>query len=224
MQDKYEIKTVEELREVMPLGEKVKKLLDERVYDYVDKYSEEFIANSPVLFIASANALGHVDVTAKGDMPGFVELLEDRKTLLFPERKGNNEARIFRSILENNQVAMVFIIPKVDEILRITGKAVISRDPALLERLVSCGKPAVVCLKITVEECFFNCKRAFNRSHIWNPEKWCQDLDVKPYMAKQAILRRNTQENDSSKHWTLKYYKEQTDKVIEELGEKDGAF
>ena len=143
----YEIHTLDALREVMPLTDKRRRLLDDRVYNYVDEFSKEFIANSPMLFIAAANASGHVDVTAKGDMPGFVKLLEDKKTLLFPERSGNNDARIFRNIIENNQVALVFVVPKMGEVLRVTGRAVITRDPELLEQMVSCGKPAVICLK-----------------------------------------------------------------------------
>ena len=217
----YEIHTLDALREVMPLTDKRRRLLDDRVYNYVDEFSKEFIANSPMLFIAATNASGHVDVTAKGDMPGFVKLLEDKKTLLFPERSGNNDARIFRNIIENNQVALVFVVPKMGEVLRVTGRAVITRDPELLEQMVSCGKPAVICLKITVDECFFNCKRAFNRSHIWNPEKWT--AEVKPYMAKQASLR-SMKEKDLSKHMTVERYNELTDEIIDDLGEKDGAF
>lgn len=222
MSEKYEITTLEQLREVIPQKEKDRQLLDRRIFDHIDEFAERFIAQSPLVFIASSNAAGHVDVTSKGDMPGFVELQEDKKTLIFPERSGNSDARIFRSVLENNQIAMLFIVPKAGEYLRVTGTASISCDPEILGKLISCGKPARLCLKISVKESFFNCKRAFNRSHLWNPEKWPQELE--PFLVKQTVKRLNKFEKDKSKHMTEESFVKDIADAIEEWGEKDGAY
>ena len=221
MIDQHEINTLADLRRLMPLTDKQRDKLDSRVYDHIDAHSAAFISNSPLLFMASGTGAGHVDLTAKGDMPGFVEV-QDKHTLIFPERVGNNDARVIRNLLQNKNVAVLFVVPTVGEFLRITGTATLTADPELCKRFMSCGKPAVMCLKIIVQECFFNCKRTFNRSHIWHPEKWL--ADHASYMANQTVSRLNRQKDRSSEEYSVEKYNAITDKIIADMGEKDGAY
>jgi len=187
MNNQYEITTIEQLRSVIVCNERQDQMLKDRLYDHMDKFSQAFIKKSPVVFFSTSGESGHVDVSAKGDAPGFIEC-RDNKTLVFPERKGNTDARNLRNILANDRVSLLFVIPSVNEILRINGRATITRDPALLERMLSCGRPAQLCIIIDVDECFFHCARAFNRSHLWQPDKWPSER-IK-YSQQQTAQRR----------------------------------
>lgn len=212
MIDAHQIKTLEELRSVVVTNKSQNENLADRLYDYLDEYAQGFISDSPVVFFATANLSGHVDVSPKGDEPGFVAII-DEKTILFPERMGNTDARNLRNILENNNVSLVFVIPRTKEVLRVTGQATITNDPDLLEKMVSCGRPAQLCIKVKVEECFFHCSRAFNRSHIWNTDKWPES--EKKYMRDQMTKRKKI---------TVSYYEESVKKILHDLGEADGAY
>ena len=215
MKDNHQITTLEQLRAVIVENPKQTETLNERLYDYMDEYSQRFIADSPVVFFATADANGHVDVSVKGDMPGFIEVI-DKNTLHYPERKGNTDARNLRNILESDQVSLLFIIPRTKEVLRITGTATITKDPILLNSMVSCGKPAQLCVKIDVKECFFHCGRALHRSHMWVPDKWPDS--PKTYKQDQMAKRRNYTADDTVE--LVKRMEEQR----ELRGETDGAF
>ncbi len=167
------------------------------------------------MFFATADDLGHVDVSVKGDAPGFIECL-DPKTLIFPERKGNTDARNLRNILKNDQVSLLFAIPRTKDVLRVTGRATITKDPALLERMVSCGKPALLCVKIHVQECFFHCARAFNRCHMWNTEKWPET--EKQHKRDQMAHQKNMSAKDAED------FSKQVKKYFIDMGESDGAY
>lgn len=215
MNDKYQIKSVAELRKVIVACKQQEDRLVERLYDHIDEHARQFISDSPLVFFATADDSGHVDVSPKGDAPGFIEVLDDT-TLIFPERPGNKDARNLRNILENDQVSLLFIIPRTKEVLRVTGRAIITQNPVLLERMVSCGKPAVLCIKVGVEECFFHCGRAFNRSHLWVTEKWPKSEGK--YLRDQLVQERKMNRQEV----------EELDKgikdLLDELGETDGAY
>lgn len=106
-----------------------------------------------------------------GDGPGFV-LIEDERTFVIPDRPGNRLVFGLENILANPHVGVLFLIPGTPETLRINGTAEITRDPALLERLAARGKPAVLGIRVHIEECFFHCAKAFLRSQLWKPETW----------------------------------------------------
>ena len=215
MQDKYQIRSLEELREVVFTNQPQSDILLERLYDYLDENAQGFISDSPIVFFGTADDSGHVDVSPKGDGPGFVEIL-DEKTLLFPERVGNTDARNLRNILKNSQVSLLFVIPRTKDVLRVTGTATITKDPMLLDRMVSCGKPAQLCIKINVKECFFHCGRAFNRSHIWVPNKWPKS--EKKYMRNQIANRRALSKQD------IHDMNQKIKELLDQLGETDGAY
>lgn len=168
MSDTWSIQTEEEIEQV--LG-RPSELVRQKLFDQVDEYAAAFIARAPLVMIATSDRDGRLDVSPKGDAPGFVQI-EDERTLLLPERPGNRLAFGFRNLLGNPRVAMIFVVPGVTETLRVSGTAELTRDPALLERLSAKGKPALLATRIRVEECFFHCGKAFLRSELWKPDSW----------------------------------------------------
>ena len=162
------IRSVEELRSV--IGEEIPGL-NEKNTDHLDSYAKEFIKKSPFLVLTTSDAQGRCDASPKGDAPGFVRILDEKK-IVIPDRPGNKLAYGHLNILENSHVGVLFLIPGTAETLRINGKAELSASPELLDQLSARGKPAVLALSITVEECFFHCAKAFIRSGLWKPETW----------------------------------------------------
>lgn len=133
-----------------------------------------FIARSPLLFVATIDASGHVDVSPKGDPEGFVEVDEDGN-LLIPERLGNRLTFGFRNILDNGEIGLIFVVPNQRETLRVKGIATLHNDPAVLERMQVGGKPALLYTYVDVKECFFHCGKALIRSKLWQPDAWNGD-------------------------------------------------
>jgi hypothetical protein len=162
------IRTVEELREMLDQPNDAVRL---KVGDQLDDHARDFIAEAPFLILATADAEGHTDASPKGDAPGFV-VVEDEHTLVLPDRPGNNLAFGLTNILENPHVGLLFLIPGTTETLRVNGRAELTRDPDLLERLAARGKPAVLGIRVHVDEVFFHCAKAFIRSQIWKHEQW----------------------------------------------------
>jgi PPOX class probable FMN-dependent enzyme len=126
------------------------------------------IEASPFCILATSGP-GGLDVSPRGDPPGFIAV-EDEKTLLLPERRGNNRADSLRNLLTDPRVALLFMIPGVGETLRVNGTARISTDPRLLERFPMQSKLPRCVLIIRVESVFFQCARAIQRSQLWQPQ------------------------------------------------------
>lgn len=137
----------------------------------LDIHCQQFIAQSPFLVIASSNEAGECDVSPRGDAPGFVLTLDNRY-LIIPERPGNRRVDTMRNILTNPQVSIIFIIPGLEETLRIKGRAFITNDPELLEQMKVKNKVPAVAIAIDVQSCFIHCAKAFKRSHLWKPQAW----------------------------------------------------
>jgi hypothetical protein len=172
--DPHRIGTVEALRAVV--GANIPGL-ELKVQDHLDEFARDFIARAPFLVLSTADAEGRQDASPKGDGPGFV-LLEDERTLVIPDRPGNKLVFGLQNILANPHVGLLFLIPGTNETLRVAGRAELTRDPALLERLSARGKPAVLAIRVHVEECFFHCAKAFIRSELWKPERWPERLRI----------------------------------------------
>ena len=162
------IRTEHALRAV--IGEAPAGLQDKNI-DYLDHFALDFIAQCPFLILTTADANGRCDASPKGDAPGFVHVLND-KTLVIPDRPGNRLAYGHLNILSNAQVGLLLILPGTSETLRINGTAELDASPELLERLAARGKPAVLGIRVTVEECFFHCAKAFIRSALWQQDAW----------------------------------------------------
>ena len=146
----------------------------------LDAHTRAFIAVSPFLVMGTAGADGRCDVSPKGDAPGFVHVLDDHH-LAIPDRLGNNRLDGLRNVLENAHVALIFFIPGREDTLRVNGRAQISRDDALLERLAVNGKRPQTVLIIEVEQAFMHCARAFKRAGLWERERW-PDASAVPSM------------------------------------------
>jgi PPOX class probable FMN-dependent enzyme len=180
MSDPYAIRSEAELEEVLGQPSPV---VQAKILDRVDEHAADYIAHAPMLFLATAAADGSVDVSPKGDAAGFVEVIDDGGTVLIPDRPGNKLAYGFRNLLANPQIGLIFVVPGATETLRVNGRATITRDPALCERMAARGKQAPLVTRVTVEQCFFHCGKAFLRSGLWKPETW--PTGYKPGLAKQ---------------------------------------
>jgi PPOX class probable FMN-dependent enzyme len=166
--DAHRIDTTERLRAL--IGEPGPGV-ELKLYDVLSDEARAYIARSPFLVLSTAGRDGHLDASPKGDLPGFV-LVEDEHTLVVPDRPGNRLAYGLGNIIENPHVGILFMIPGTTETLRVNGSAELRSDPELLQQLAAHGKPAVLAIRVTVEECFFHCSKAFLRSSLWKAKSW----------------------------------------------------
>jgi len=134
--------------------------------DHITEVGRTFIAASSFLVLATSNGTS-IDCSPKGDAPGFVQLLDDR-TLLIPDRPGNNRIDGMRNLLVNPKVGIIFMVPGSNETYRVTGSARISTDPELLKRFEVQGKPPRVVIVVAVDEAFNHCPKAFVRAKLWD--------------------------------------------------------
>jgi PPOX class probable FMN-dependent enzyme len=137
--------------------------------DYIHPHYRAMIEASPFLVLATCGPEG-LDTSPRGDPAGFVHVVDDH-TLLIPDRRGNNRADSLRNIIRDPRVALLFLIPGVGETLRVNGTAVISTDPALIERFPFRGTLPRSVIVVTAERVYFQCPKALVRSDLWNPEK-----------------------------------------------------
>jgi PPOX class probable FMN-dependent enzyme len=147
----------------------------------LDKHCQAFIARSPFLLMATAGFHGRCDVSPKGDVPGFVLVLDERH-LVIPDRPGNKRLDGMTNLIANPHVGLIFLVPGREETLRVNGRAWITRDPELLQRSVIRGKTPLVAIGVEVEQCFMHCAKAFRRAQLWQPDQWPAP-DVLPSMA-----------------------------------------
>lgn len=143
--------------------------------DHLDEYSRAFIAASPLLIIGTQGRQpdGVADTSPRGDVPGFVRVVDDR-TVLIPDRPGNNRLDTLQNIVANPVVGLLFLVPGLPETFRVNGEAAISHDPALLESFAVQGKLPRTILVVKVKEAFIHCSRALVRADVWNPAKFAQ--------------------------------------------------
>jgi PPOX class probable FMN-dependent enzyme len=152
-------------------------LVIRKVQPALDQHARTFLAQSPFLLIGTSDERGNLDVSPRGDLPGFVLPLDDQ-TLVIPDRPGNRRIDTLRNILANPQVGLLFLIPGIDETLRVNGRAVIARDETLLERTAVQGKKPLLVIGVEVQEVFFHCAKAFRRSKLWDTAHWPKRSDV----------------------------------------------
>lgn len=133
----------------------------------LDRHCRAFIARSPFICIGTAGADGRGDVSPRGDAPGFVQVLDDH-TLYIPDRPGNNRIDTMANIVENPNVGILFLVPGFEDLLRVNGRAQITRDPALLDAAAVNGKTPRVGIRVAVDEAYLHCAKAIKRSKLWN--------------------------------------------------------
>ena len=139
----------------------------EKELDYLHPHYRAMIAASPFVVLATGGPQG-LDTSPRGDPAGFVTV-EDEKTLLIPDRRGNNRIDSLRNIIADPHVALLFLVPGIGETLRVNGRAIISTAPGLLERFAVGGKPPRSVIVVRVDTVFFQCSRAIWRSKLWDP-------------------------------------------------------
>jgi uncharacterized protein len=149
--------------------------------NYLDEFCRGFIRRSPFLLMATSGRDGTCDVSPKGDVAGFVKVL-DEKRFVIPERNGNNRLDGIRNILENPQIGLIFIIPGCDYTLRINGCACVTRDPELLAATTVRGVTPRLAIGVETEQAFFHCVKSFRRAGLWMHEQW-PGLDELPSYA-----------------------------------------
>ncbi|CAL9334432.1 MSMEG_1061 family FMN-dependent PPOX-type flavoprotein [Streptomyces sp. enrichment culture] len=136
--------------------------------DRLDDHFRRFIAHSPFLTMATADAGGRADCSPRGDYPGFVKVLDDR-TLAVPDRPGNKIADSFGNLAENDGIGLLFLVPGMRETLRVNGRAHVTDEPDVLARMEAEGRRPVLAVVVEVAEVYFHCGRALIRSRLWDP-------------------------------------------------------
>src|ERR1700681_4133973 len=147
-----------------------------KVADRVTPAYRELMDKSPFAALATSGPEG-LDCSPRGDLPGFVRVHDD-KTLMMPDRRGNNRVDSLRNIVRDPRVALLFLIPGSGSTLRVNGRAQISADPDLLATVTIDGKAPRTVIVMAVEEIYFQCARAIVRSDLWNPDRRVDPTDL----------------------------------------------
>ena len=164
----YDITTPEKLEEHygQPKGH-----LSHKELPKLNKHSKHFISISPfVVLSTSAVNDGPADASPRGDAPGFVRVL-DNTTIAIPDRPGNRRTDSFHNIIKNPEVGLLFMVPGMNEILRINGRASMTFDPVLLGEMEAKGKAPKAALVVKIRDVYMHCGKAIIRADLWNPEK-----------------------------------------------------
>jgi uncharacterized protein len=141
-----------------------------KIADRLNELTRQFVERSPFVCVATARPEGGLDVSPRGDPPGFVRILDER-TLLLPERPGNRLADTLTNLLEDPRIALIFLIPGVGDTFRVNGRATIVDDPELLAPSAVDGKVPRLGILVSVDEAYTQCSKALIRSDLWNPER-----------------------------------------------------
>ena len=161
-----EVTEESELREIF--GWPTERSLNKEI-DRLDHHCRAIIGKCPFILLGTSNASGLCDVSPKGDYPGFVRVLND-KTLAIPDLPGNNRLDTLTNMLANPQVGLIFLIPGMNDTLRVNGKVRLIRDADLLESLAYQGKLPKLAIVVDVQEVFIQCTKSMVRSKLWLDE------------------------------------------------------
>lgn len=163
-----QIKAAADLRRIIP---EPRPATRSKILPELDEQAIEFLKRCPYALLATVGLDGRVEVSPKGDEPGFIRI-ENPRTLLIPERIGNNLAFGLQNILATGKIGMITLVPNTGETLRISGTAEIHDDPELVASLSSLGKPALLATRVHIEHCYFHCARSIVRAKLWDPTAW----------------------------------------------------
>ena len=181
-----QINTIDELRRLIP---EPHPLVAAKIVDHIDAQASAFISLSPLVVLSTSGA-GGVELSPKGDDPGFVKVADDR-TLIIPERPGNRMALGLLNILENPAVGLAFFLPGTEEVLRVIGRAALWNDVHLNEDLAARNRPALLTIKVAVEKAYFHCARPIKRSRLWDPTSWTEPMAI----SFREVLKANVPED-----------------------------
>src|SRR5215813_4066224 len=138
---------------------------------HIDAHARAFISRSPFLVLSTADANGWPDASPRGDAPGFVAV-DGSRTLLIPDRPGNNRVDSFHNLIANPKAGLLFLVPGHPHSLRVNGIARLLTNGELCRRFSVQGKPARAVLEVTAREVFFHCGKSLIRSRLWEPAQW----------------------------------------------------
>lgn len=160
------IRTEQDLRQIVGPANR---WFTAKILTRLDRGCRQFIAASPFVVVGSTDPLGMVDLSPKGDQPGFVRCL-DASTLAIPDRRGNRRVDTFHNLLQNPGVGLIFFVPGRRETLRVAGRATIVRDSDIRSAMTENGRTPELALIIVVERAFFHCGKCVTRSNLWDFE------------------------------------------------------
>ncbi|HUS61169.1 MAG TPA: MSMEG_1061 family FMN-dependent PPOX-type flavoprotein [Acidimicrobiales bacterium] len=166
MEFRSTITTLDELRAVIDPPHPIVTAKD---VTELDEHCRDFIARSPFVLVASADGAGRIDISPKGDPPGFVRVLDER-TIAIPERPGNHRADTFTNVLEHPYVGVIFLIPGTKNTLRVRGRATLVRDDDLRESMAIGDRVPDLALVVDVTTAYFHCAKCIIRSRLWDAD------------------------------------------------------
>ncbi len=169
--------------ELRGLHDAVHPLARDKAIPSLEPHSRRFIELSPFLCIASSEPNGPADVSPRGDAPGFVKVLDDH-TLLIPDRVGNNRLDTSANITANPHIGLIFLVPGMNETLRVNGRARICTDADVLAEFEVRGKVPRTGILVAVEEVMFQCSKALVRSHLWEDDYRVERKEAMPTLGK----------------------------------------
>ena len=153
----------------------------DKVVSRLDHHCVDFLAKSPFFVLSTADGDGVCDGSPRGGPPGFVRVLDEHR-LAWADYAGNNRLDSFQNLVVNDSVALLFLIPGLDETLRVNGTAMLVSDPERCAELAIAGKPPRVVVEVTVTEAYIHCAKALRRAELWSPDTWL-DPDALPSAA-----------------------------------------
>jgi uncharacterized protein len=156
-----------EASELRPLYHNPPAMVLEKQIDWIDPHCRNFIARSPLVILGSIHPVRGMDVSPRGDPPGFVKVLDEHH-LAIPDRPGNNRLDTMENLLENPEIGLLFVIPGIGDVLRINGTARLTRAGPLLETMAANGKLPKLAIVVHVAEVFLHCARALMRARLWS--------------------------------------------------------
>lgn len=168
------LNNVEKVRDV--IGEP-NPVASKKIYSYLNERMTNFIDKSPLMMLSSVDSDGFPTISPKGDAPGFVKV-DDSKTLLIPELKGNKLAFSLENIVEHNKVALIFMVPGTVESLRVHGTCRLLQGEDICKVMASKSHQAILVMEVSVTSAYFHCGKAFLRSKTWQPDSWPEKLKV----------------------------------------------
>jgi PPOX class probable FMN-dependent enzyme len=172
----------------------------DKVIHRIDRHCAAFIELSPFAVLSTASADGDPDVSPRGGDPGFVKVLDEHR-LALPDRQGNNRVDSLRNLAANPRAALMFMVPGIDETLRVYGRTALLGPDDLGLDLTEFGRAPLSVLVLTVDRAYFQCSKAVMRSELWNPDRRVERSAFPPF---SQVLRDHCRADDIPDEETLR--------------------
>jgi uncharacterized protein len=172
----------------------------DKVIHRIDEHCAAFVRLSPFAVLSTASPEGEPDVSPRGGDPGFVKVLDEHR-LLLPDRQGNNRVDSLRNLAANPRAALMFMVPGIDETLRVYGRTALHGPDDLGPDLTEFGRPPLSSLVLHVERAYFQCSKAVMRSGLWNPESRVERSVFPPF---SQVLRDHCNDDSMPDEETLR--------------------